>query len=556
MVLIPVIATALVGLACAAAIWHSLSLGRGFDDSADLREATLAATALADRALAATGSERAGRLDDLDRFLDKAGLALDVTDARTGEVPHSHGAHVPADDALLQTLGALGGDATVEQGGRTLTVASLDAGGRSYELHFFGDIRESAKYPQLKASVIAAAILVLAVVLASSALASRVVARLLVRRFEEELDRSNHELAATNERLVRSQERLERANDELTRSGQRLERANEQLRHRDAARRQLLADISHDLRSPLTSIRGYAEGLLDGVAASPERQRHYLKVIRDKTEQVSGLVESLLAFSKLELDDYPVRLEPLDLTAFATECAQGFEALHEGALTVSAGSGGDSGTTDNGGDSGTGRVADCRGGGSGHAADATVRADRELLGRAISNVLDNSVKYREGDRARVHLTVRVEGAFAVLVLADEGRGVGPGDTAHLFDPFFRTDAARERPEDGSGMGLAFVRRAVELMGGSAVAQPLEPHGLAIELRIPLAIQEQSAHQGSKPHPATAAPTPSVAPSGSDQATKPDASAPEGPEPSTPASSNASAHPTQETGATHGEDPAR
>lgn len=500
MVLIPVIATGFVGLACTAAIWHSLSLGRGFDDSADLREATLAATALVDRALSADASERQGRLDDLDRFLDKTGLVLDMTDANTGEALHSHGAHTDADAVLVQTVDELGGEATVEQGGRALTIASLEAGGQAYELHFFGDIHESATYPQLKASIVAAGVLVLAVVLASSVLTSRIVARFLVRRFEEELDRSNHELAASNERLATSASRLAAANAELTRSGERLEQANGQLRRRDAARRQLLADISHDLRSPLTSVRGYAEGLLDGIATSPERQRRYLEVIRDKTEQVSGLVENLLAFSKLELDDYPVHLKTLDLDAFATECARGFEALHEGELAVEV------------------------------AADGNtyVSADRELLGRSITNVLDNSVKYRRGALARVHLTVRTGDGRAELEIADEGQGVAAEDVERLFDPFFRTDAVREHPEDGSGMGLAFVRRALELMGGTATASPREPHGLAVTLSLPRAADD-----------------------GADPGTARDAGGPTGP----------SALPTphqssEETGATHGEDPAR
>ena len=438
MVLIPVAATALVALLCAGAIWHSLSLGQGFDGTDDLREATLAATAAADRALSETdATRRADKLATLETLLDKTGLSLEAYDSSSGALAFSHGQGEANDAELARTARALGSGGLAERGGSVATVTQLSARGDSYDLVFYGSVRQSASYPQLKASIVGAAALVLATVLASSAFASRVISRVLVRHFQDELARTSASLAESNERL----------------------------RQRDLMRRQLVADISHDLRSPLTSIRGYAEGLLDGIAATPERQRHYLEVIRDKSVQVSEMAERVFAFSKLELDDYPVRHDRVSLDELARKSADQVRAEHPGQLEV---------TVDTGG--------------------LAALADADLLSRCLTNVLENSAKYRAGDVAHVSVTCRELGGRVIMELADDGIGVTTEDARRLFEPFFRADAARERPQDGSGLGLAFVRRALELMDGTAEATSLEPHGLLVRLALPAATKEAPWHE--------------------------------------------------------------
>ena len=438
MVLIPVAATALVALLCAGAIWRSLSLGRGFDGTDDLREATLAATAAADRTLSETdATRRADKLATLETLLDKTGLSLDVYDASSGELAFSRGQGGANGTELARTARALGPGGLAERDGSVATVTQISSQAGSYDLVFYGSVRASASYPQLKASIAGAAVLVLVTVLLSSFFASRVISRVLVEHFKNELDRASEHLARTNA----------------------------QLKQRDLMRRQLVADISHDLRSPLTSIRGYAEGLLDGVASSPERQRHYLEVIRDRSVQVSDLAERVFAFSKLELDSYPVRLEPIRLDVLASDVAARAEAEHPGELEVTC-----------------------------TLEPLVAPADRDLLSRSLANVLENSVKYRRGGVAHARITATAEGDRIVLEVADDGAGVSPGMADRLFEPFFRADAARERPQDGSGLGLAFVRRALELMGGTAEAESLEPHGLLVRLDLPTADEEAPWHE--------------------------------------------------------------
>ena len=448
MVLVPVLATALVALLCIVAIWHSLSLGQGFDGTDDLREAALATSAAADHMLsAADDATRASRKPALDTLLDKTGLGLSITSRDTGRLVYSHGSTEGTDATLLQAASALPDGSLVESSGRAVLVDGIDVRDDAYRLAFFGAIRATASYPQLKASVVAAAVLVLLTVFAASAFTSRIISRILVDRFQLELERKSQALATSNA--------------ELEQKGRELAESNAALERRDAARRQLVADISHDLRSPLTSIRGYAEGLLDGVATSPERQRHYLEVIRDKSVQVSELAEHVFSFSKLELDDYPVHLEDVRLGIVVRSAAERAEGDHAGQLAVTS-----------------------------EVGDVCARADAELLGRALSNVLGNSAKYRTGKVAHVRVTASVDDGRVLLDVADDGPGLAdPSDAERIFDPFFRGDAARERPQDGSGLGLAFVARALELMGGTASARQGEPHGLVISLELLAASRE-------------------------------------------------------------------
>lgn len=118
-----------------------------------------------------------------------------------------------------------------------------------------------------------------------------------------------------------------------------------------------------------------------------------------------------------------------------------------------------------------------------------VQADEALLRRVFENVVGNSLKYAKGSNDQplvIKLSVYQENAWAVIDISDNGPGVAPTDKERIFDPFYRADAAREHPEEGSGMGLAFVRWALERMGGTVDAYEFEPHGLGLRIQLPCA----------------------------------------------------------------------
>lgn len=234
-----------------------------------------------------------------------------------------------------------------------------------------------------------------------------------------------------------------------------LSAADERSREEARSRQELIAGISHDLRSPLTSIQGYVEGLLDGIAKTPERERRYLKTIDRKAQELSHLVSELFLFSKLDLDDYPASIEEGNLSSAASSI---LKDIREGDTAESITIEEDLETP------------------------VLCRFDRELLFRCISNVAGNAQKYAPGATLHISATTTTDGA--VLELADNGPGAAPETLSHLFDVFYRTDPARQHPGSGSGLGLAVVARAMQRMDGKAEAAKTPGGGLTIRLTFP------------------------------------------------------------------------
>ncbi len=293
-----------------------------------------------------------------------------------------------------------------------------------------------------------------------------VVNRLLSRGVLKTIERAMDELSAGLRRL-REEELAFRLPDDredefsavradFNATAQRLQQLVEQERQSEKSRQELLAGISHDLRSPLTSIRAYAEGLLDGVAQSEEARTQYLTIIRDKTRDIQGLVNKLFLFSRMDLgrnEDHP---EPVSLRE---ELSGLLEVLtpeyREKGLTI---------------------VAQLP-----ENAPARVLADPETLRRVAGNIVENSAKYGAGT---LNIALRQEKTFVSVTFADDGPGVPQQSLPHIFDAFYRADPARSEKITGSGLGLAIVSRAVRNMKGRIVAKNLQPRGLLLEIQLP------------------------------------------------------------------------
>ena len=239
---------------------------------------------------------------------------------------------------------------------------------------------------------------------------------------------------------------------------EKLKTALETEQHRQQSRKELIAGMSHDLKSPLTSIRAYSEALRDGVANTPAQRQRYIETICRKEQEIEEMVERLFAFSKLDLSE-----EPLDIVQLNVR-----EAVS--AITADYAS-----------------QADIR---FDALPDCTVLADNSQLRRIVKNILDNAVRYCGRQRPEVCISGADQENMLAVSFTDNGSGVAPEALPKLFDVFYRTDPARDRTQEGSGLGLAIVKRAAEQMGGTAWAE-LPPDG---GLRIVVTLKKGAAHE--------------------------------------------------------------
>ena len=227
----------------------------------------------------------------------------------------------------------------------------------------------------------------------------------------------------------------------------------------EQSRKELIAGISHDLRSPLTSIKAYVEGLIDGVAVTPQAQQEYLRTIQSKTDDISKMVSQLFLFSKMDTGNYPVNLETLDIGKEITD----FVAV----------------TQDDYAAKGLSVKLETM------PLAITVTADPVQLRSVFTNILDNSAKYKDKERAESTIHCEAANETVQIFFDDNGPGV-PADTlTKLFDVFYRGDVSRSNPQQGSGLGLAIAAKMVGLMSGSIHAENRTEGGLRIIINIPM-----------------------------------------------------------------------
>ncbi len=235
---------------------------------------------------------------------------------------------------------------------------------------------------------------------------------------------------------------------------------NQQLRDEtERSRQELIAGISHDIRTPLTSIQAYVEGLLDQVATSPQAQQKYLQTIKNKTNEMDHTLSQLFLFSKLDLGEESLHLEKIYVHQLLRQYLRDNRDWYNSqGLTITL------------------RINNT----------ATIMGDESILIRSLENVLTNTVKYKVEEEAHSHITLTTIGDRAILTITDDGPGISPDGAKHIFDVFYRSDRARQNVSEGSGLGLAITAKYLELLGGSIKAFPVIPHGLQITMTLPLA----------------------------------------------------------------------
>lgn len=457
MILVPAAVTGLVGAVCMGAVWLALTggLGLGVHDREELELTGAALCEQVEHQLA-----QGAALSTLEPLLEGNALALRVSTA-DGTV-YTYG-ETAADDALRAAAALLDGDgATVSQNGRALYARRITAAGVEYTVCLSGACEQPRTAAGLKTAAKAAcAVIALAVVL-SILLTNRFLTRGVLHSIEEPLlllSGGVRELRDGNLDYRLSYTRADEFRpvcEDFNEMAGRLKDSVTRLQQQEQSRRELIAGISHDIRSPLTSICAYVEGLQDGVARTPEARSRYLSIIRSKAEDLEHMVSRLFLFSKMELGDFPENPCALRLDeAVETAVAAAAEETRRAGLEVEM-----------------------------QLCPAVVQADPLQVRRIVTNILENSIKYKEKEHGRVRISLRRTEAGLLLCFADDGPGVEPEALPHLFEVFYRSDPARRNPHQGSGLGLAIVANAVRRMGGRIAARPSAMGGLEICIELP------------------------------------------------------------------------
>jgi signal transduction histidine kinase len=205
-------------------------------------------------------------------------------------------------------------------------------------------------------------------------------------------------------------------------------------------RKELISNISHDLKTPVTSIKGYVEGILDGVADTPDKLDKYIKTIYAKATDMDRLIDELFLFSKLDLHNLPFHFEKVDLVSFLEDCTEElYFDMNEKGISLALDTAKD--------------------------ASFMVAADREKLKRVILNVLENAVKYMDQPQGIISIQLTEQEDWVLVQIKDNGQGIPAEALPHIFERFYRADPSRNSTTGGSGLGLAIVKQIIEGHGG-------------------------------------------------------------------------------------------
>ena len=212
----------------------------------------------------------------------------------------------------------------------------------------------------------------------------------------------------------------------------------------DKENKELISNISPDLKTPITAVKGYVEGIMGGVADTPEKMDRYVKTIYNKTNEMDHLINELTFYSKIDTNRIPYTFSKLNVEDYFSDCAEevGLELETRGIELVYA----------NYVESGV-----------------QVIADGEQIRRVIHNLISNAIKYMDKPKGIIQIRIKDVGDFIQVEIEDNGKGIAAKDIVYIFDRFYRTDVSRNSSKGGSGIGLSIVKKILEDHGGKVWA---------------------------------------------------------------------------------------
>ena len=457
MIVIPVVITLLVGVICLGGIYVTLhnSNGFGFESGGEFYNTSQAVSSKMYEIFEHGSEDTKSKLKAIGNIIDKNTTFVQVYE--NGSDFYKVGNEKIADRTLMSSAKNIGNNAFVSNEKHELYYYSESSNNNNYELYLFSDNNHKDN-TKVKNVFIISVIAVIFAILFSITFTNRFLTRFVFKKIEEPLDVLSDgvkEIADGNLDYRLNYNK----NDEFlpvciafNDMAGRLKKSVELTQKNEENRKELLLDISHDLRSPLTSIQAYVEGLIDGVADSPQMRDKYLQTIKRKTIDIEKMVSSLFAYSKLDMEEFTLNEVNINLTDFIDKVINNVKDEYF--------------------DKGLEIKVDKK-------TNINAVVDKELLMRIMSNILDNSLKYCNKENAKCEINITKTDDFARIEFADNGPGVDENSLDKLFEVFYRTDKARSNTGNGSGIGLAFVKKAVLSMGGKIVAENNKYGGLSI-----------------------------------------------------------------------------
>lgn len=219
----------------------------------------------------------------------------------------------------------------------------------------------------------------------------------------------------------------------------------------DSDNKELISNISHDLKTPITAVKGYVEGIMDGVTDTPEKMDKYIRTIYNKANEMDRLINELTFYSKIDTNRIPYTFSKIHVSDYFEDCveelsleleSQGIELAYFNYLEE----------------------------------DTVIIADAEQLKRVVNNIISNSIKYMNKPRGIINIRLKDVGDFIQVEIEDNGKGIAQKDLTKIFDRFYRTDASRNSTKGGSGIGLSIVKKVLEDHGGKVWATSKEGVG--------------------------------------------------------------------------------
>jgi signal transduction histidine kinase len=311
--------------------------------------------------------------------------------------------------------------------------------------------RDASKPPRPLVQLLYALIGVLAVVFVFSAIMSLLIARSIYR--------SVTVLEAGTKRIASGELDLEvdvRGSNEITSLTASLNRMRLALKDEETRRSRFIMGVSHDLKTPLALIKGYAEAIGDGMADDPESLEKSVEIIGSKVDQLEGMIDDLIGFVKVNTGEWRRKLEPVVLSSFLSSYGKRVGA--------------DAELLD--------RRIECR---IDLPSDLAVPMDDRLVLRALENLVNNALRYTSAG-GLVRIGARLEGTSLIIEIADDGPGMEAEELTHIFDPFYRGSASRR--EQGMGLGLSVVKGVVESHGWDISVTAEKGKGSVFRISIP------------------------------------------------------------------------
>ncbi|MBE6014355.1 MAG: HAMP domain-containing histidine kinase [Lachnospiraceae bacterium] len=231
----------------------------------------------------------------------------------------------------------------------------------------------------------------------------------------------------------------------------RLKASTEEKLESDKENKELISNISHDLKTPITAVKGYVEGIMDGVADTPEKMDKYIRTIYNKANEMDALINELTLYCKIDTNRIPYNFKKINVREYFEDCVDELSFdLESKNIKLSY-----SNSVEDG---------------------VLVIADAEQLSRVIHNIIGNSAKYIDKEIGHIDIRIKDVGDFIQVEIEDNGKGIAQKDIPYIFDRFYRTDASRNSAQGGSGIGLSIVKKIVEDHGGKIWASSKEYYG--------------------------------------------------------------------------------